>query len=91
MEDKLETGTYNQIMKRLMCNYGKSLKERIKEYQLILLPSYGDKVPRTGFGRIIGIVWMIMGLILFPVLTAEVSSILTDNSYSLVSKKVRSH
>ena len=32
---------------------------------------------------------MVTGLILFPVLTAEVTSILTDTSYSLSLKKVR--
>ncbi|XP_065053708.1 uncharacterized protein LOC135682657 [Rhopilema esculentum] len=48
---------------------------------------YGDKSPRTGVGRFIGIIWMVTGLVLFPVLTAEVTSILTDNSYSLVLKK----
>lgn len=57
------------------------------EYTIISC-RYGDKAPRTGAGRLIAIIWMITGLILFPVLTAEVTSILTDNSYSLVSKKV---
>ena len=37
----------------------------------------------------VGVVWMVTGLILFPVLTAEVTSILTDTSYSLSLKKVR--
>lgn len=38
---------------------------------------YGDKVPKTKFGRVIAIAWMFIGIIMVSLFTADASSIFT--------------
>ena len=39
--------------------------------------SYGDKTPKTALARVYASVWMIVGLMLMSVITAQVSSSIT--------------
>ena len=43
---------------------------------------YGDKAPRTGLGRALGVVWMFAAIVLIALLTAQVTSSLTVSSLS---------
>ena len=43
---------------------------------------YGDKAPRTLFGRLVAVVWMIAGVILISALTAAITSALTVSQLS---------
>jgi ABC-type amino acid transport substrate-binding protein len=43
---------------------------------------YGDKAPRTVFGRLVAVVWMIAGVILISALTAAITSALTVSQLS---------
>ena len=44
---------------------------------LSFLCSYGDKTPKTALARVYASVWMIVGLMLMSVITAQVSSSIT--------------
>ena len=43
----------------------------------VFLCRYGDKAPKSLFGRLFATVWMITGIILLSMFTAQVSSRLT--------------
>jgi len=47
-----------------------------------LLSSYGDKVPRSFLGRLIAIVWTLVGLVIMSFLVAQMTSALV--SYSVL-------
>lgn len=49
---------------------------------------YGDKAPRSGFGRLIGLVWMFASLIMISYFTASMASALTVYNIGLQVEKV---
>ena len=42
--------------------------------------SYGDKTPKSTLARAYASLWMIVGLMLMSIITAQVSSIITANN-----------
>ena len=54
---------------------------------------YGDKTPRSFFGRLFGVLWILLGVIVITMFTATVTSALTHSSSpefttALVGQKV---
>ena len=41
---------------------------------------YGDKTPRSFFGRLFGVLWILLGVIVITMFTATVTSALTHSS-----------
>ncbi|XP_065645103.1 uncharacterized protein LOC124809912 isoform X2 [Hydra vulgaris] len=48
---------------------------------------YGDIVPKSLFGRIVSILWMIIGIVLVSGLTGTFSSVMTNNSFLSIQNK----
>ena len=46
---------------------------------------YGDKVTKTIFGRIFSVLWILMGITIFSMLTASVTDIITNRSQTSTS------
>ena len=47
---------------------------------MINLCRYGDKTPRSFFGRLFGVVWILLGLVVVTMFVATVTSALTHSS-----------
>jgi ABC-type amino acid transport substrate-binding protein len=52
---------------------------------------YGDKSPKTVGGRIIGLIWMFMGVILISSITASITSTLTIRKMEISSEDVMTY
>lgn len=61
-------------------------------YYFVLNFSYGDKTPRSFLGRLYGVIWILIGLIVIAVFTATATSALSISPIDLAvleGKKVR--
>ena len=47
---------------------------------LFICYRYGDKTPRSFFGRLFGVLWILLGVIVITMFTATVTSALTHSS-----------
>ena len=47
---------------------------------IVYFPRYGDKSPRSFFGRLFGVFWILIGLVVITMFTATVTSALTHSS-----------
>ena len=48
---------------------------------------YGDKAPKSIFGRIFGLIWMFVGIILMSIFTATLTTALTADQSSELEMK----
>ena len=84
------------IAARTRSGLSKCQWQRINLIQLVISAffyfSYGDKTPRSLLARLFAIVWMVSGIILLSMFTAQVSSRLTAqelrSDHHLFGKKV---
>jgi hypothetical protein len=49
---------------------------------------YGDKTPKSVFGRVFGVIWILVGLIIIAMFTATATNALTLINIGIDNKKV---
>ena len=55
-------------------------RTHLKVSNVYFVGSYGDKTPKSILARVYASLWMIVGLILMSLITAQVSSIITSEN-----------